>query len=165
MLNLVLWSLGFVLCGELKDRWSLLMLVVVFIYSSLLNLMIMKKRCLGGPWFILDHYLMISTWKPNFRPSKNGFDNMYVWIRIDELPIEYYDKEVLFAIEKVVGKPIRVDYATDKVTRGRYARVCVDIYLSKPLITKIWVGGAWQAIQYENISSLCFACGRIGHLQ
>lgn len=123
------------------------------------------KALFGGPWFILDHYLMISTWRPNFRPSKNGFDSMSVWIRIDELPIEYYDKEALFTIARVVGTPIRVDYATDKITRGRYARVCVKIMLSKPLITRVWVGGAWQAIQYENVSSLCFVCGRIGHLQ
>ncbi|XP_021846032.1 uncharacterized protein [Spinacia oleracea] len=101
-----------------------------------------ERALFGGPWFILDHYLMISTWKPNFRPSKDGFDTMSVWIRIDELPVEYYDKEALFAIAQLVGKPIRVDYATDKVTRGRYARVCVEIMLSKPLITKVWIGGA-----------------------
>lgn len=27
------------------------------------------------------------------------------------------------------------------------------------------MGNAWQAIEYENIHSLCFNCGRIGHAQ
>ncbi|XP_021853784.1 uncharacterized protein [Spinacia oleracea] len=81
-----------------------------------------ERALFWGPWFILDHYLMITTWKPNFRPSINQFDTMSVWIRIEELPVEYYDKEALFAIARVVGKPIRVDYATDKVARAQFAR-------------------------------------------
>lgn len=27
-----------------------------------------ERAFFGGPWFILDHYLMITKWKPNFRP-------------------------------------------------------------------------------------------------
>ncbi|XP_056691326.1 uncharacterized protein [Spinacia oleracea] len=124
-----------------------------------------EKALFGGPWFIMDHYLMMTTWKPNFRPSINSFDNMSVWIRIEELPVEYYDKEALFEISKIIGKPIRVDYATDKVTRARFARVCVDLDLSKPLVTRVWVGGHWQSILYENLSTLCFACGKVGHVK
>lgn len=26
-----------------------------------------ERALFGGPWFILDHYIMITTWKPNFR--------------------------------------------------------------------------------------------------
>lgn len=37
-----------------------------------------ERALYGGPWFILDHYLMLSTWKPNFRPSINKFDSMFV---------------------------------------------------------------------------------------
>lgn len=68
-----------------------------------------EKALFGGPWFIMDHYLMLTTWKPNFRPSINNFDNMSAWVRIDELPVEYYDKEALFEISRHIEKPIRVD--------------------------------------------------------
>lgn len=115
----------------------------------------------GGPWFVLDHYLMISTWKSNFRPSINSFEHMSVWIRFSEFPVEYYDKESLFDIARVSRKPIRVDDATYKLTRERYARVCIEINLNRSLVTKLWVGGAWQQIMSENISPLCFACGKI----
>ncbi|XP_021857597.1 uncharacterized protein [Spinacia oleracea] len=100
-----------------------------------------ERALFGGPWYILDHYLMMSPWRPNFRPSINEFDFMSVWVRIEELPVEYYDKDALFEIAKVVGKPIRVDYATDKISRARYARICIEIDLRKPLITRVWVGG------------------------
>lgn len=89
---------------------------------------------------------MISTWKPNCRPSTNIFDRMSVWIRFSELTVEYYHKEALF--DQVVGKPIRVDYATNKLTRARYARVCIEINLNPQLIKKVWVGGAWKHINY-----------------
>lgn len=89
---------------------------------------------------------------------------MSVWVRIEELSVEYYDKEALFEIAKLIGKPIQVDYATDKVTKARYARVCVEIDLRNPLVTRIWVGGFWKPVVYENITSLCFKCGKIGHV-
>ncbi|XP_021863564.1 uncharacterized protein [Spinacia oleracea] len=122
-----------------------------------------EKALLGEPWFILDHYLMITKWKPNFRPSTNPFESMTVWIRFPELPVEYYDKQALFEIAKVVGNPIRVDYATNNLTRARYARVCLDLDLSKSLVTSVWVVSQWQRVEYENIHSLCFSCGKIGH--
>lgn len=62
-----------------------------------------------------------------------------------------------------MGKPIRVDYATNHLTRARYARVCVEIDLTKPILSKVWVGNHWQTILYENLHSLCFHCGRVGH--
>ncbi|XP_056695645.1 uncharacterized protein [Spinacia oleracea] len=100
-----------------------------------------ERALFGGPWFILDHYIMITTWRPNFRPSINEFDKMTVWVRFAELPVEYYDKDALFSIAKIAGKSIRVNYATDKLTRARYARVCIEIDIQKPLVTKVWVGG------------------------
>ncbi|XP_021761550.1 uncharacterized protein LOC110726353 [Chenopodium quinoa] len=122
-----------------------------------------ERALLGGPWFILDHYLMITKWKPNFRPSMNPFDRMTVWIRFPELPVEYYDRIALFEIAKKVGNPIRVDYATVHLTKARYARVCIDIDLSIPSVDSIWVRNGWKQIEYENINSLCIHCGRIGH--
>lgn len=122
-----------------------------------------ERALFGGPWFILDHYLMLTTWKPNFRPSMNPFSKMIVWIRFPELPVEYFNKLALFSIAKVAGRPIRVDYATDQMSKGRYARVCVEINLGDQLVSKVWVGGAWQQVQYENLHTLCFSCGRVGH--
>ncbi|XP_021756080.1 uncharacterized protein LOC110721238 [Chenopodium quinoa] len=99
-----------------------------------------ERALFGGPWFIFDHYLMITQWRPNFRPHQSQFETMAVWIRFPELPVEYYEKSALFEIARVVAKPIRVDYSTDRITRGRYARVCVEIDLNLPLITKVWFG-------------------------
>ena len=47
--------------------------------------------------------------------------------------------------------------------RGRFARVCVQIDVNKPLVSSIKIGRMIQPVQYEGLNSLCFACGRLGH--
>lgn len=79
--------------------------------------------------------------------------------------MEYYNKHTLFDIDKIEGKPIRVDYATNHLTRARYARFALEIDLKRPLVSRIWVSNAWQMVEYENIHLLCFKCGRIGNLK
>lgn len=97
---------------------------------------------------------MLASWQPNFRLALNPFQQVLVWIHFPESPVEYYDKESLFKITKKVGKPIRVDYATNHLTKARYARVFVEINISHPLITKVWVGNQWQGI-FTKIFNFC----------
>ena len=47
--------------------------------------------------------------------------------------------------------------------KGRFARLCVQVNLDKPLIKTIYLGKLKQVIQYEGIGTLYFECGRIGH--
>lgn len=37
-----------------------------------------------GPSLIIDHYLMLTTWKPNFHPSINPFSKLIAWICFPE---------------------------------------------------------------------------------
>ena len=82
---------------------------------------------------------MLTPWKPNFQPPHNSFSSMIVWVCFPELPIEYFHKSGLFYIAKPIGVPIKVDFAIDFVSRARYARVCIEISLSKPLVSRICV--------------------------
>lgn len=47
--------------------------------------------------------------------------------------------------------------------RGRFARICVQVNLEKPLIKKVYLGKLEQSVLYEGINTLCFACRRIRH--
>jgi hypothetical protein len=63
-----------------------------------------------------------------------------------------------------IGPVLRFDSHTVNGVRGRYARLCIQVNLDKPLPQSILIGqGRVQAIQYEGINQLCFSCGRIGH--
>ncbi|XP_050254820.1 uncharacterized protein LOC126700653 [Quercus robur] len=88
-----------------------------------------------------------------------------VWIRLPELPIEYYELSVLREVGNTIGPVLRIDSNTTTKVRGRYACICVQVDLNKPLVQKILLEGWVQEIQYEGINTLCFSCGRVRHRQ
>ncbi len=117
----------------------------------------------GGPWFIGEHFLSLRPWTPNFRASTASVSSIVVWVRLPELPVEYYHKEALLLIASGLGPVLRVDVNTATGTRGRFARICIQLDLEKPLARTIRVGKAKVAVIYEGIGLLCFQCGKIGH--
>ncbi|XP_019189720.1 PREDICTED: uncharacterized protein LOC109184127 [Ipomoea nil] len=117
----------------------------------------------GGPWMILDHYLIVKEWTPDFDPVTDKTEKVLVWIRFPCLPIEYYRTSFLQKIRRKIGRPIRVDQATSQVSRGRFAHMCVEIDLSKPLISKFRLRRRTRYISYEGIHLVCFNCGMYGH--
>ncbi|WOL00815.1 hypothetical protein Cni_G09528 [Canna indica] len=74
---------------------------------------------------------------------------------------------ILPQIAAVIGEPLKIDEYTLKGIRGKFARVCILLDVRKPIQQDIWIdtkyGSFFQTVAYENISVLCFHCGRIGH--
>ncbi|XVF44620.1 hypothetical protein PTKIN_Ptkin02bG0138800 [Pterospermum kingtungense] len=44
-----------------------------------------------GPWMILDHYLIVKEWYPNFDLDMDRMEKVLVGVHFSCLPIEYYD--------------------------------------------------------------------------
>lgn len=42
----------------------------------------------GGPWVIMNHYLTVRKWEPNFKLSEAMETNSVIWMRLPEFPIE-----------------------------------------------------------------------------
>lgn len=99
------------------------------------------KVLFDGPSMVLGHYLTGQQWKPEFRPLEESIKKIVVWVRIPDLPIEYYDKHFLWRARNRVGKTLKVDMHTVKenhnggemytTERGRFARISVEINLNK----------------------------------
>ena len=88
---------------------------------------------------------------------------MAVWIRLAELPIEFFHPDILRAIGNTIGTFLRIDSITTSVARGCFARICVQI--DKPLMPHITIRKFIQKIQHENMPMLCYNCGILGHMQ
>ena len=116
-----------------------------------------------GPWFVGEHFLSIRPWEPNFRPATANVSSVAVWIRLNELPIEYYNVKALHQIGKSIGNVLRIDTHTATETKGKFAILCVQIDVNKPLVTTFLIGKFEQSVCYEGIQKLCFGCGRVGH--
>jgi hypothetical protein len=62
-----------------------------------------------------------------------------------------------------VGKTVKVDKNTLSQERGKYARLCVQVNLSTPLLAMFSIKGRKYNIEYEGLHMLCTTCGRYGH--
>ncbi|XP_019198959.1 PREDICTED: uncharacterized protein LOC109192712 [Ipomoea nil] len=116
-----------------------------------------------GPWMVLDHYLIVKEWEPDFDPTKDTTKNILVWVRIPILPVEYYNFIFLRKLGNRIGRTVRVDQATSLVSRGKFVRICVEVDMRKPLISKFTYKGRVRYVSYEGIHMVCFACGVYGH--
>ena len=94
----------------------------------------------GGLWFIGEHYLSLRPWVPNFRASEASVSPVAIWVKLPELPVEYYHKDSLLKIGSGLGPVLRVDFNTAAGTKGHFARICVQLDLEQPLIRTIRVG-------------------------
>ena len=104
-----------------------------------------------GPWFIGENFLSIRPWELDFRLASANITSIAIWIRLKELPIKYYNLEAFIHISKSIGNVLRVDSHTAMETRDRYARICVQVDVDKPLPTTVLIGKCKQTICYEGL--------------
>ncbi|XP_019184589.1 PREDICTED: uncharacterized protein LOC109179535 isoform X2 [Ipomoea nil] len=62
-----------------------------------------------------------------------------------------------------VGRPVKVDYTTSLISKGKFARVCIEVDISKPLLAKYTLSDTVWPIVYEGLHLICFGCGLYGH--
>ena len=147
--------------------WSSIIIKVIgksFGYRNLLT-------CLGSIWkpkgkfsmidlgydFLLVKFSILEDYQ------KALFSSMAVWIRLAELPIEFFHPDILRAVGNTIGTFLRIDTITTSVARGCFARICVQI--DKSLMPHITIRKFIQKIQHENMPMLCYNCGILGHMQ
>nr|XP_016475195.1 PREDICTED: uncharacterized protein LOC107796885 [Nicotiana tabacum] len=125
----------------------------------------MEKAFTHGPWFINGHYLSITKWRPNFVANKEKLTVSVVWIRLPQLPTEFYDGKLLEKIGNAIGRLLKIDVCTSTTVRGHYARLCVELPLETPVQPYIYIGQHKQYIHCKGEKFLCKNCGRLGHIQ
>ena len=144
-------------------KWTLIDIGYGFFIVRFENPQDYQHALMEGPWFVGDHYLHVQAWEADFHPHVAKISTTTVWIRLEQLPIEYYHPEFLKHVGNKLGKLLRIDAVTSATLRGRFARLCVQVNTAYPLPKRVKIGAFWQDIVYENLPMLCYRCGRIGH--
>nr|POE58810.1 hypothetical protein CFP56_49027 [Quercus suber] len=94
-----------------------------------------------GPWFVGGHYLSIRGWEPNFKSSTPNMSSVAMWIWLPKLPIEYYEPSTLRIIGETIGPVLRIETHIAAETRGRFARLCVQVNLDEPIMKLLRMEG------------------------
>ncbi|KAL8158575.1 hypothetical protein V2J09_000112 [Rumex salicifolius] len=117
-----------------------------------------------GPWMIFGNYIVVRQWDPLFRPESDVIHTTYAWVRLFGLSMVMYEESVLYGISAAIGNPVRIDLNTLTAARGKFARVCIEIDITQPFLGSIMVEGEKVYLEYEGLHTVCFRCGRYGHM-
>ncbi|CAN1142695.1 Putative ribonuclease H protein At1g65750 [Linum perenne] len=134
VIRLIGKSVGYsYLCNRLRSMWkpsSSMQVIDVDLNCFMVRFGEEKdyfRALTGGPWLILDHYLVVQQWDPSFRVSDKLPSKMVVWIRFPHLPIQLYHKQILSSLGNLIGRTVRMEELGFAETNdlGRYLGVPV----------------------------------------
>ncbi|KAL5834734.1 hypothetical protein ACOSQ4_014231 [Xanthoceras sorbifolium] len=148
---------------NLSSQWQLTDLEGGFFVARLQMHADVDYVLTGGPWIIGSQYLVVQKWRPNFVPGEEPIRKMMVWVRISKLPIKWIDGELLWNIGGMLGITLKVDLVTEAQSRGRFARICIEINISEPLKSSLLIEDRAVKIEYENLGLICFSCEKVEH--
>ncbi|RYR25096.1 hypothetical protein Ahy_B02g058720 [Arachis hypogaea] len=103
-----------------------------------------------------------------FRAMETWIRRTWSWngdlkVRIPKLPVKLYTDKFLWRAGKKIGTMLKIDQNTSIHSRGKFARLCVEIDLRRKLVLGIKVLGHDFKVEYEGLHLICFGCGRYGH--
>lgn len=119
---------------------------------------------LTRPWRVFGSYHLAQASIQEFDLLRDEIATTPVWVRLSNLPVNFYHRSILLGIFKGLGHPIKVDLTTLKFERARFARVCVEVNLKKPLNGTVMVNGERYYMSCEGLKTICSKCGMYGHL-
>lgn len=138
-----------------------------FLLIQCLNLTTKQLLLEEGPWSINGIILQLSPWKPYFELAFAKLTIAAIWVQFHNLPVEFWGCETLETIASQLGTLLRIDELTTSLVRTKYARVCIEINLSKPLNKGFYIGDdihcVFVVLLYERLPTFCYVCGMIGH--
>ncbi|KAL8518453.1 hypothetical protein ACS0TY_009723 [Phlomoides rotata] len=82
-------------------------------------------------WQIKPGLLRLQRWVQDFNPYKVSSSVAQVWICISELPLEYWNTNIITALASAVGTIIKLDERTASRSMGHFARVLVELDLKQ----------------------------------
>lgn len=128
---------------------------------------VLQRLLSEGPWTINGIVLQLSPWCLYFEPIFTKLTTAVIWIQLHNLPIEFWSGDTLETITGHLGKLLKVDDLSLSLTRTKYARLCIEVDLSKPLCKGFWIGDdlhrVFVVVLYERLPTFCYTCGVIGH--
>nr|XP_016509258.1 PREDICTED: uncharacterized protein LOC107826745 [Nicotiana tabacum] len=129
----------------------------------------MNEILFSGPYSIRNRPIILKPWTPAFDFSQEFMTEIPLWVKFPKLPMSCWGCGSLGRIASALGKPLFADECTTKQTRISYARMLIEVNVSKPLPDTIVVmepnGKKFQQeVVFEWKPQFCTQCLTISHI-
>lgn len=123
----------------------------------------------SGPYTIANRPVIVKSWSADFDFHNEILKVVPLWIQLPNLPLTCWGLESLSRIGSTLGIPLFADECTSNQSRISYARLLVEIDVTRPLLHKIMVenpdGKCFeQQIVYDWEPPFCKKCQQVGHV-
>ncbi|KAM3337632.1 hypothetical protein P3S68_031957 [Capsicum galapagoense] len=87
----------------------------------------------AGPYTFHNKPFILQHWEIDFDFDPEYIRRIPLWVQFPGLPVGYWSTKALSKIASVVGKPLYTDKVTAEIERILYARVLIEIDVSRVL--------------------------------
>ncbi|MBA0757683.1 hypothetical protein Gotri_020760 [Gossypium trilobum] len=116
--------------------------VYSLIEESMSKTVVVKLLC--GKLTIMLWNKVCALWKPSMRFQIMDIENDYYLAKFES--VQDYKKSLWMAIGEM-GLVIKIDYQSDKGSRGQFARFFVQVDILKPLVSKLKIADQGDNLQ------------------
>lgn len=90
-----------------------------------------------GPWFVYNNFISVQKREPNLVASQAHLAHTAIWVRLPELPTEFYDFEILRKIggkqEPVKDRYVHIYYVSRLIRSSLYTNAARKTPAAPPL--------------------------------
>lgn len=105
------------------------------------------------PYFYGNRPMILRNWDMDFELDSDMFSQIPIWVKFPRLSVGYWSVTALSKVASAIGIPLVTGGFTAKAEKISYARVLIEVDISKVLPDTIVVetpSGPWnQPIEYE----------------
>ncbi|PKU69397.1 uncharacterized protein LOC110112516 [Dendrobium catenatum] len=120
-----------------------------------------------GVWFLLGRPFILQKWHPKFKPIRDNFASVPIWVKIHDLPLACWNLEGISRIASKISIPLAADNLNEQKTRLTFARICVLVDCNATYQEKIKVSLDGDVVclkvQYEWRPIPCDHCKSLMH--
>ncbi|XP_075076350.1 uncharacterized protein LOC142163006 [Nicotiana tabacum] len=103
----------------------------------------------SGPYTISNKPIIIKPWRASFDFQVEVLQTVPIWAKFPNLPLSCWGMDSLSRTRSGLGIPLYADKCTTKVERILYARILIEMDVTRELPTRIKVGHTCKPMQKQ----------------
>ncbi|XP_074298625.1 uncharacterized protein LOC141629543 [Silene latifolia] len=119
-------------------------------------------------WNLNGFPLVFKSWSPTVAAELDVMTTVPIWVLFPNLDPCFWSQSALSKVASYVGRPICADETTTNKSKIAFARILVEVDISKELpkamsLQTPYRGKILQKIVYEWVPYYCHTCKKVGH--